>query len=227
MAVIAYGKTKAEKGLRLREMARGKLHGAASLAKADCRVDAHLLALEARAADQQADELLTPSEPTRKGTGGEVRLTHDEAFEHPGLAETLDDPDGVNIEASHKRLELLADAGAMSLGADAAQTFGARNSIEKMLAHQVAALHATALHFIARAQDELHPLRPRGATAEAARLANVAARLMEGSQRAALTIGRMRSGGKQTVVVQHVHVEGGNVAVAGTVDRGAGVDDGG
>ena len=47
MTVIAYGKTKAEKGLRLREMARGKLHGAASLAKADCRFDAELLSLEA------------------------------------------------------------------------------------------------------------------------------------------------------------------------------------
>jgi len=45
---------------------------------------------------------------------------------------------------------------------------------------------------------------------------NAASRLMQTYQQAALTLAKMRSGGKQTVVVQDVHVnEGGKAVIAG------------
>src|SRR3954453_4434473 len=121
MLVIAHAKTKAEKGLHLRQMARDRLHGAASLAKKqDCLVDAHLLACEAEDAHRQADELLAPSEPPQRGTGGEVRLTREEAFEHPGLAETLSDPDGVKYRGSAPAQAIISSA-CLTAGANSAQ----------------------------------------------------------------------------------------------------------
>jgi hypothetical protein len=58
----------------------------------------------------------------------------------------------------------------------------------------------------------------QGATAEAARSAGAAARLLDAFQRGALALDRLRNGGRQTVVVQHVSVaEGGQAVVAGAV----------
>ena len=53
---------------------------------------------------------------------------------------------------------------------------------------------------------------------EMARLSNAAARAMQVYQEALLTLQKLRTGGKQTVVVQHVQVsEGGQAVVAGSV----------
>ena len=50
---------------------------------------------------------------------------------------------------------------------------------------------------------------------------NASARMMDTYQRALLTLERVRNGGKQTVVVQHVTVAGGGQAVvAGQVEAG-------
>ncbi len=57
---------------------------------------------------------------------------------------------------------------------------------------------------------------------EAARLLNASSRTMDTYQHALLTLERMRNGGKQTVVVQHVTVaDGGQAVVAGQVKAGA------
>jgi hypothetical protein len=59
------------------------------------------------------------------------------------------------------------------------------------------------------------------ADASVARLAGAAARMMETYQRGLLTLERLRNGGKQTVVVQHVDVaNGGQAVVAGTMNQG-------
>ncbi len=56
---------------------------------------------------------------------------------------------------------------------------------------------------------------------EHARLTNAAARLFDVSQAGCLTLQRMKTGGKQHVVVQHVNVEqGGQVVVAGRLEGG-------
>jgi len=54
---------------------------------------------------------------------------------------------------------------------------------------------------------------------EAARLMNASARMMETYQRALLTHERLRNGGKQTVVVQHVTIGQGGQAVVGRQRR--------
>jgi len=57
--------------------------------------------------------------------------------------------------------------------------------------------------------------------AEFARLANAAARMMQAYQEAFVTLQKVRTGGKQTVVVQHVQIgEGGQAVVAGSVGAG-------
>ena len=54
---------------------------------------------------------------------------------------------------------------------------------------------------------------------EAGRCMNASARMMDASQHAMLTIQKVRSGGTQTVVVQHVNVgHGGQAMVAGEVE---------
>jgi hypothetical protein len=53
---------------------------------------------------------------------------------------------------------------------------------------------------------------------EAGRMMNASARMMETFQHGLLTIAKIRSGGTQTVVVQHVNVsDGGAAVVAGQV----------
>ena len=57
---------------------------------------------------------------------------------------------------------------------------------------------------------------------ERARLIHASVRLMSVFQDGMVTLGRYRSGGKQTVVVQHNHVQGGRAVITGAGDIGGG-----
>jgi hypothetical protein len=58
---------------------------------------------------------------------------------------------------------------------------------------------------------------------EMVRLSNAASRMMQIYQEALLTLQKIRTGGKQTVVVQHVEVsEGGQAVIAGSMKSGEG-----
>jgi hypothetical protein len=100
-----------------------------------------------------------------------------------------------------------------------------------MLAHETAAAHKLAMRLMASADSELglhergHVLGgPSNALADATRSATSAARLMDSATRVALALDRLRNGGRQHVVVQHVVVaDGGQAVVAGTVAPGGGV----
>jgi hypothetical protein len=86
-----------------------------------------------------------------------------------------------------------------------------------MLCHQMAAMHCAAMKLASRSLDNVMP------PVEMARLSNAAARMMQVYQEALLTLQKIRSGGKQTVVVQHVQVtEGGQALIAGSVKSGEG-----
>jgi len=79
----------------------------------------------------------------------------------------------------------------------------------------MAAIHRAAMKLIARSLD-MHeePI-------EMARLSNAAARAMQVYQEGILTLQKLRTGGKQTVVVQHVQVsEGGQAVIAGSMAPG-------
>ena len=121
--------------------------------------------------------------------------------------------------ASRARLGLLVETDIVNLGIDAAATIDARNSLEKMLAHQMAAAHRMSMKFLRRAEQELHRQNDPDAVLEANRCTNAAARMMKAYQEGLLTLGRMRTGGRQVVTVQHVQVsEGGQAIVAGAVN---------
>ena len=142
--------------------------------------------------------------------GGEVmpRASHE-------LHDTLAAPTTTGLDASVERLNLITafgtDAAAMAL--DAAESIQAGNSLEKMLAHQMAVAHRTCMELLSKAALESDPAR-------AIKQANLAARLMDVYQRGMVTLKRMRSAGEQQITVQHVHIASGAQAVVGSVKTG-------
>jgi hypothetical protein len=134
------------------------------------------------------------------------------------LRDTLSDPDLVSVESSYTRGRLLQSNDAVALGVDVANTAGADNTHEKLLAHQIAVAHKVALEQTAAAERTSDPL------VETKRL-QIAARMMQTAQQAMLTLQKLKTGTNHTVVVQHVTVSGhgqaviGNVAQQGKVKR--------
>jgi hypothetical protein len=95
---------------------------------------------------------------------------------------------------------------------DAAQSAQAGNSLEKMLCHQMAAAHRAAMKLLDSSLNSSLP------PVEMVRLSNASARMMQIYQEGLLTLQKLRTGGKQTVVVQHVQVsEGGQAVITGNM----------
>jgi hypothetical protein len=128
---------------------------------------------------------------------------------------TLEEPTVISVDASEHRAHAATKAGVLSAALDAAVPAGAATSLEKMLAHQVAAAHHAGMELLGRVAED-GALGPHLPPVERARLTNAAARLFEVAQGGCLTLQRMKTGGKQTVVGQHVNIEqGGQAVVAG------------
>ena len=164
--------------------------------------------------DERADALLTLPVIPACGTGGELAplpsmglIGQEDAVKRPGT---------VALNASIDRVSLADNCGVFNLAFDTAETIGARDATEQMLAHQMAAAHKTALDLLAKSATQRD-------TVEQARLVNAAARLMDTYQKAMLTINRIRTGGRQLVTVQHVNVGAGGQAVIGNVQAGGGL----
>jgi len=165
-------------------------------------------------AEAEAEEMMEPNGRIIVGPG---EMMHDDPREtgfDNTLAvfhDTLEHPNMISVNASEERMEAAYQAGVLEMGIDAAITVEARNSLEKMLAHQMAAAHRMAMSMVARNNDRLAP-------AESARLANTAGRLMQVFQSGLQTLHKIRTGGKQVMVVQRVQVsEGGQAVVAGQI----------
>ena len=159
------------------------------------------------------------------GTGGELVPPQGE------LRDTVTNPDYVTVDASRDRLELASLAGVLELALDASDTVGAKNSLEKMLVHQMAVLHRSIMKLTARMDDMQLPMpfprlgesQERERNQEVCRLAGTVARLTASYQSGLLVLQRVRSGGRQVVTVQHVHVaEGGQAVVAAKIGGGRG-----
>jgi hypothetical protein len=192
--------------------------------------------IEADEMEGAAAAFLVPDKPLGPpGIGGE--LVPEMLTDTPSVFDTLKtSPDMLNATASRERLDLAAAAGALVLGTDIAETIGARNSLERMLAHQLGAVHLMAMKFSDQATRhlasyELQSNRGRyfaqscgqdsilqdqtqkyqALLVEASRAGNTATRLMGAFQDGLLALDRIRRGGKQTVKVVHVHQ---HVAVA-------------
>jgi hypothetical protein len=128
-----------------------------------------------------ADEMLAqartkqlPSTRTEIGAGGEL-IDREKVGSH--LVDTVAHPDYVTAEASHDRLALASQAGSLSLALDAADTVQAQDSLEKMLVHEMAVIHAGMMKATARMNEELDeagvidPNKREAANVRACRLA--------------------------------------------------------
>jgi len=161
---------------------------------------------------QKAEDLFTPPAGVRKALGEAVPP------KRPGIANLLETPDQVALDASAHRIDLLLRLGTdcTALALDAGNSIRAENSLEKMLAHQLALAHKVVFEVTDRAQFEPNAV-------EKARFLNLAARLMETFQKGLLTLQRIRSGGEQNITVQHLHVTQGGQAIVGNLKgRGGG-----
>jgi hypothetical protein len=183
---------------------------------------------------RHADRFRDPAEaiggPLAAGNGGEV--VAEDACSDPFQEKVRQPPDMLAAEATEHRLSLTAGISnaALTLALDASESIGASDALERNLAHQMAAAHTVGMAMLAKAHGftvAAATWAPEGRqqmqSVEAARMAAAAARLMDASQRAALTLDRLRNGGRQVVTVQHVTVgPGGRAVVAGAVGRGVG-----
>jgi 2-succinyl-5-enolpyruvyl-6-hydroxy-3-cyclohexene-1-carboxylate synthase len=166
-------------------------------------------------ARKDAETLLKPPEDMVQDCGEAIRPQ----FRLDHIVDTLRNPSMVSVVASEHRLDLAACVGSRvaESAIDAAQSVQAENSLEKMLCHQMAAIHRAAMKLVARSLD-MHD-----EPVEMARLSNAAARAMQVYQEGLLTLQKLRTGGKQTVVVQHVQVsEGGRAVITGNMTSGEG-----
>jgi len=190
---------------------------------------AHFMRDDAAELEASAADVLALDTPPQVGAGGEL-VPAGEQIKHGGgnFIDTVEQPDAVTAEASMDRLKL-ADEGiqCVAMAVDAAKTIQAKNSIEKMMAHQLAAAHKLAMTFAAKAQRLIEEdgsgwNRPLTIFAtEASRVANASAKMMDAYQKGTLALHKLRTGGTQTVTVQHVNVsDGGQAVVTGGIGGG-------
>ena len=195
------------------------------------RLDGMAKTREAAHKREQGEALLQPpQEQLLLRGGGEAflsagvpmtGLTPEQLSLEITLLNTLKYPNMIALGASQLRMEAVAKLGVLQPALDAAETAQASNSLEKMLCHQFAVLHHHGMGLMGRAvgANEMRDADPATVT----RLTNAAVRVFECSQATLLTLLKFRTGGKQTVVVQHVNVsDGGQAVIAGSVRKGGG-----
>ena len=127
------------------------------------------------------------------------------------------DPDTVAVDASMNRTRLLHDAGALEVGLDLATTIGAKNSMEKLLSHQMAVCHMKAMEIMGKPDHDY----PKGREDLQVKMMNIAVRLMDSYQSGMITLSKVRNAGKQqTITVKQIRVEGGQNVFADNVNHG-------
>ena len=191
-------------------------------------VVAEMSLIRAASAEREAERYLTLTEPLNIQHGEIARPVvagmTDKAF---AIANTLEgSSNAVALDASMHRTDLMVGkhVDALALGIDAAQSIKADNSMEKMLVHQMAMAHKCAMLTMDKAMGWLQQsIGNQVAMVEASRLMNSSAKMMQSYQQGMVTMQKLRTGGQQTVTVQHVHVADGGQAVIGNVQSGGGL----
>lgn len=165
--------------------------------------------------EASADAYLRLEDAPQRGTGGELIASAQKSL--TPATQSLKTADKITLDASLDRLELAYKNGVLNIALDAAEFIRAESPIEQMLVHQMAAAHRATFDLMAEAGNIRDPV-------EKCRLLNTAARLMDTYQKGVLTINKIRTGGQQTVVVQHVQVtDGGQAVINGSMERPEGV----
>ena len=156
--------------------------------------------------DKQSIALITPPKPLKSGAGGEIIPPYSLGLS--GLELTLKEPDLLDAEVTIKRTDLADKAGVFEMAIEAAESVKAKNSVQRMQAHQLALAHKYAMELMADASKQRDPIIK-------VKLMNCSARLMEAYSKGALALQRLQTGASQVVQVQHVQVNG--QAVIGNV----------
>lgn len=154
----------------------------------------------------QSMALMTPPEPLKTGLGGEVIPMVAQGL--PGLELALKEPDLLDVEVTIQRTQLADRAGVFEMAIEASESVRAKNSIQRMQAHQLALAHKYAMDLMADASKQRDPIIK-------VKLINCSARLMDAYSKGALALQRLQQGANQIVQVQHVQVNG--QAVIGNV----------
>lgn len=130
------------------------------------------------------------------------------------LYDTMTVPDLVTIDAWMERSRLVLEYGGdvAAMAQDVSASIKAENSLEKMLAHQLAVAHKMVMELIGQARHTSHP------EIEIQRL-TVATRFMTSFQQGMLTLKKLRHGGQQKITVQYVNVSEGGQAVIGNIAK--------
>ncbi len=133
----------------------------------------------------------------------------------PRLIDTMASPTATALDAEAERLSLVSSIGTdvVAMAEDASDTIQASNSLERMLSHQLAALHKAGFEYMSRAALVQDPN-------QSARLMNLAIRSMSVYQDGLMTLKRLRSTGEQKILIERVNVEAGGQAIVGNVSRG-------
>ena len=122
----------------------------------------------------------------------------------------LTTPDLPAVEATLDRNRLLLQDGfdVAAMAVDAALSIQASNSLEKMLAHQLAATHKQIMELMGVVSCQPN------ADAQVKRI-NAAARCMAIYQQGMLALHKIRHNGQQRIMVQYVNVSTGRQAITG------------
>ena len=155
---------------------------------------------------RQSVALITPPMPLQASLAGEVIPTIDQGL--PGLELALREPDLLDVEVTIQRTQLADRAGVFEMAIEASESVRAKNSIQRMQAHQLALAHKYAMDLMADASKQRDPIIK-------VKLINCSARLMDAYSKGALALQRLQLGVNQIVQVQHVQVNG--QAVIGNV----------
>jgi hypothetical protein len=132
------------------------------------------------------------------------------------LHDTITIPDLAAVEASIDRSRLLLQSGTdvAAMALDAANSIQAGNSLERMLAHQLAAAHKLVMEQMGQVSCE------HDAAAQAKRL-NAASRCMAVYQQGLLALHKVRQNGQQRIMVQYVNVSNSSQPVIRNFERRA------
>jgi hypothetical protein len=191
---------------------------------------------DAAFADKLERSVLDTIAPAIVGKGGELVPDASGHMGTMGCRDTVASPTYLTVQASRTRLQLAEDCRVLDLALDLSDTINAQNSIEKMIVGQMALLHRVSMKAGAMASDSVERAgmsidsRYREQhTIQAQRSVNMAAKASAEFQNCALTLQRLRTGGKQNITVTHVQNtqvnEGGQAVVngAGVASAGGGV----
>src|SRR5262245_25435519 len=185
--------------------------------------------LDLEHADKLENVARTPLALAAIGIGGELVPAENDYLRHSvDLKHTVRAPDYRAARATQRRLGLADAAHSLEAALDAAGSIDPQNSFERMLAHQMALVHRCVMKLGQRFDEQANRLQGmidrdafQGFNVEMCRTAGAMARMAGAFQDGHALLHRLRNGGSQTVVVQHVRItDGGQAVVAGEI-RGA------